>query len=321
MGESNTPEKKTVYQNFYKLILHSLASLLLFYSGYFLPIGGMFVLLFSPSPLALLGIRSGHRLMLAGILLTSFGLFFFDLWLALYFFIGQGLLCIGLVYPHNKVKNGSEALLLCTIISTVSKIIFLAIAIGFTGQNPFMPDQLTMREVLNQMYASMLAQGGGDAASLKESIEQIVAFLPYMLPTVILFSSMLDSFVNYKLCGYLLKKSQITFLPLSPLGEWHFPKSLIWALCLAFILPFLTGESESPLWFMLETNLKFLVSVFFFLQGISVAWWWMARRQLKMIFKVILVILLSLPFFAMWVTALGLGDMAFELRTRLEKRE
>ena len=140
-----------------------------------------------------------------------------------------------------------------------------------------------------------------------------------MLPSVILLSSIFDSFLNYRLCETLQRRrAETLFLTLPPFGEWRFPKSLLWSLACAFLLPFFTGDQGWILWSMLEVNLKFLVLVFFFLQGISLVWWWLSRRAAHFLLRVLVVALLSV--LGPWVAALGVGDLCFDFRARKMKK-
>jgi uncharacterized protein YybS (DUF2232 family) len=241
----------------------------------------------------------------------------FGPWFFLDFLLAQGFLCFGLTLPLGKVKNGGESLLFCTGTSIVSKIIFVTLAFALTGHNPFMLDSNALRTLLAHMYSGVLDQGSRTMV-LDPSMEQAVKLLPYMLPSLILLSSMLDSFLNYRLCETLQRNRAVSLPALPSFGDWRFPKSLLWTLLFAFTLPFLV--EEGPLLMMLEVNLKFLVSVFFFLQGISLVWWWLSRREAHFLLRTLIVILLFLPILGMWAIMLGIGDMCLDFRTKKIQR-
>jgi uncharacterized protein YybS (DUF2232 family) len=108
-------------------------------------------------------------------------------------------------------------------------------------------------------------------------------------------------------------------LPALPsFGYWRFPKSLLWTLLFAFALPFLFEKGYLST--MLEVNLKFLVSVFFFLQGISLIWWWLSQRAVHFLLRVPIVMLLFLPILGMWAIVLGIGDICLDFRTKKIQR-
>jgi uncharacterized protein YybS (DUF2232 family) len=262
--------------------------------------------------------------MTAGVLIMGASLFLlFGPMFAIYFLLMEGLLSFGLTFPSGKVKKGSEALLFCTTLSIVSKVLLMAAEVVLTGHNSFVMESDAMRSAVMQMYTGLLSRDLQSAAALKESMEQMVALAPYMVPSLILAWSMMDSFLNYRLCEAIQRRHSPAFQPLPAFGEWRFPKNILWPLFVAFILPLLFTMEGWPLGIMLEINLKFLVGVFFFLQGLSLIWWWLEKRRIHFVLRVLIMLLLALPILGLWVIALGVGDICFDFRTlrkRFEKK-
>lgn len=320
-GPNKTQKTFISKTSLFRCLTLSLMSALLYGAGAFVPLFGAAALLFSPTPLALLGVRENIKWMIPGLTIAGAVLFLlFGPWFVLYFLVGEGILCFGLALPPGRVKKGSEALFFCTTVSIVSKMLFMGLVVVLTGSNPFVLRADALQGMMMQMYSGMWGQGAGDATAFKESMEQIVALAPYMLPSLIVMSSMLDSFLNYRLCEALQRKRSVVFPPLPSFEKWIFPKSILWALLLAFILPLTVEENAGPVWAMLELNLKFLVNVFFFLQGLSLVWWWLSKRGVHILLRILITLLLTLPILGMWVIALGAGDICLDFRKRKPKK-
>jgi uncharacterized protein YybS (DUF2232 family) len=272
-------------------------------------------LMFSPVPLALLGVRENRGWMIAGVLFV--GTFLFILFgpiLSIYFLLEEGLTGFALALS-SRAKKGNEALFFCTVVSIVSKVLFMTADVVLTGHNPFLPDPRALRSAIMQMYVGLLSGDVQSAAALKESMDQVIALAPYMIPSLIITWSMLDSLLNYRLCEALQRKREVRFPSLHPFGLWRFPKSILWPMLLAFLLPLLPETETSALWIMLEINLKFLVSVFFFLEGISLVWWWLLKHRIHFVLRVLMLLLLTLPILGLWMIGLGAVDICFDLRT------
>jgi uncharacterized protein YybS (DUF2232 family) len=235
-----------------------------------------------------------------------------------YFLLTHGFLCFGLTLPLGKVKSGSEGLLFCTATSIVSKVVFVALSVTLTGKNPFLMDPNSLRVLLANMYSGVLGQAGQGAAFPVVTVERAITLISYMTPSLIIFLSMLDSFLNYRLCEALQRRRAVMLPALPPFGSWRFSGSLLWALLCAFALPFVA--EDRPLAVMLGINLKFLVNVFFFLQGMSLIWWWLTKRAVHVFLRVLIALLLCLPVLGMWVVALGVGDICFDFRTKKMKQ-
>jgi len=299
--------------------------MLLFCLGFFMPPLGIAALVFSPTPMALLGVRENKTLMTLGLLSVTLTLgLVFDSGFALSFLLGYGLLCFGLTLPLGRLEKGSESLLFCVLMSIVSKLLFVMVNMTLRKSHPFEIDLNALRNMLYSMYAGMMSKGGQEALNLEDSLSQVVALIPYMLPFFVIMYSMFDSFLNYRLCEVLQRKREVKFPPLPPFGEWRFPTSLLYVVVFAFVLPFLVEGDDWQVWIMLEYNLKFLINIFFFLQGMALVWWWFskyaARRSFPLPLRIVLIGFLSMPILNTWVVALGFGDICIDFRTKKIKR-
>jgi uncharacterized protein YybS (DUF2232 family) len=314
----------------------SFLSALLFSVGGVIPVFDM-AAFFCPVPLALLGARENDAWATVGLALTSFFLILlFGPSVALYFLLGEGILCLGLTLPLGRAEKGSECLLLCTGVSIVSKILFLLVALQLSGENPFLMGVEAMETFFAQMFTEI--NGASDDAALRESLSRMAESVPYITPSLIVLSSMFDSFLNYKLCERLQRKWLLTqsqnspqsdalqaaehprgmgraFPPLPSFEAWRFPKSLLLALLFAVLLPFLS-EEDDLLAKTMETNLKFIVCVFLFLQGLSLAWWAFAKRSWPLVVRVALIVLLFFPIFGLWAIGFGFVDICLDFRNR-----
>lgn len=322
MAEPNGTRKSYIPgTSFLRCLTLSSLSAFLFYAGSAVHLFGTVAFLFSPTPLILLGVRENMKWMAAGLTLAGAVVFLlFGSGALPYFILGQGLFCFGLALPPGRVEKGSEALLFGTTISVISKVLFMGAVVYLTGSNPYVIRTDALQNVMMQMYSGVLGQGAQTAAAVKESVEQVAALAPYMLPSLILMSAMLDSFLNYRLCESLQRRRTVAFPPLPPFGTWRFPKSILWALLLAFVLPLVPELENEPVMIMLEFNLKFLVNIFFFIQGLSLVWWWLSKRRVHLLLRFLIATLLVLPVLGMWVIALGVGDVCLDFRKRTLKK-
>jgi uncharacterized protein YybS (DUF2232 family) len=289
-------------------------SALLFCVGFLIAFpAGTAALLFCPVPLAILGARENNWWMAAGLAGVSVTLsLFFSPLLCFYFLMGEGILCFGLSLPLGRLERGSESLFFCTGVSILSKIIFFTVMVALTGKNPFVPD-------VNTLSAAFPPEGG-DAALMETSLQQMASLAPYMLPSLILLSSMLDSYLNYRLCEFIQRGHPRAFPALPAFEEWRFPKSLLWVVVVAFGLPVLVETNGWPLGTMLEFNLKFMVTVFFFLQGLSLVWWWLSKRNVHLLLRLVAAGAFFFPLLGVWSVALGVGDLCLDFRARMLKK-
>ncbi len=298
-----------------RMVLFVALTLLLFSVGFFVPVLGFVGFLTVPLPLALLGMRDGGRWQAVGVALAGGGLALLLTPLsALYYLMAQAPLSCALSFVSRGRRKGAEALLLCSGISVISKLLLLGVFLALTGHNPLMPDPEQIRLLLTRLY-SELSLDGERAWALREAVEEMAALFPYMLPSLVLVSSLFEAFVNYGL-GVLCQRGRAQSPPpFPPFSDWRFSGTLLPALFLAF----LTGVFASD-WTpgaMFAMNLKIVLNVFFFVQGLSLIWWWFLRRRVGMFWRCLALAVFVLPVFWLWLVFLGTGDMIFDLRRRV----
>lgn len=300
--------------SFIRVLLLAALAVLLFSSGTFLPILGFWGLLMTPLPLALLGMRQGPRRQTVGTALAAGAvLLLFDPLSAFYFLVSQGPLSFALSLAPRRGRSGGESLLLCSMVSIASKLVLLGVFLALTGRNPLMPDPEQLRQIFSHLYDEVALEGD-QLQALREAVEGMMALFPYMMPSLLLLSSALDAFLNYRL-GEFFQRGRASAPPaLPPFPEWRFSRTLLPAMFLAFFMELAITDWTAGAMFAM--NLKLVLNVFFFVQGLSLLWWWLLRRRVGLLGRFAVLVLLVVPFVWLWLVFLGMGDMIFDLRRR-----
>ena len=83
---------------------------------------------------------------------------------------------------------------------------------------------------------------------------------------------------------------------------------------LAFLMGFFASDWTPGAMFAM--NLKIVLNVFFFVQGLSLIWWWFVRRRVGVFWRCLALAVFALPVCWFWFVLLGVGDMIFDLRRR-----
>ena len=245
-------------------------------------------------------------------------LLFLEPFSVLYFLIGLGPLSYALSLSPRTRGSGAETLLLCAGVSILSKLVLLGVFLALTGINPLMPDPEQIRILLTRLYAELPLEGE-QAWALREAVDEMAALFPYMLPSLIVISSALDAFLNYRLGMFLQRGRTPAPPPLPPFSEWRFSRTLLPAMLLAFLMGLFASEWMSGMMFAM--NLKMVLNVFFFFQGLSLLWWWLKRRRVGILWRCLILAVLAFPLLWIWVVFVGLGDMIFDLRRRAARAE
>ncbi len=295
----------------------------LFLAGHFLPLVGMAFSLVCPAPLVVLGLRHSLGRSVLGVAVATFIIAAFTGVIgALFFCFGFGFLGIALGAFGRRFDKAVDILLYGILVSLGSKLLLMAITVKITGINPFALDEsqiLPMMDKIGSIYSSM---GMPEAAvsSATEQMRAALGLIPLIFPALLVMAATVDCFLSYIVSGVVLKRLGKQKLPAVPgFSYWRFPKSLFWAL-LASIALHLAGSYYPGLAVLQRAglNLRLLVTVLFFIQGLAVTWNFMQARGLGRIVRVLVTGLVFLvPFIAQIVLLLGIIDMWFDLRSRI----
>ena len=298
-----------------RLVSFSALTAFLVSVGLFLPIMGFWGTLLCPLPLAVLGYREGLKWMAPGLFLTELILSFAPS-LALYFVIGCFPLSLAVFLIARTRWTGSESLAVCVLASLGAKLALMAVFWALTGRNILFPDVRQVEVLLQSLSAGMPID---EAEAIREAVRQAVTLFPYMMPSVLLLYSMLDSVIDYSLCCHFLRGAMSKPPALPPLSNWRFPRSLLPAMILSFFLGWVWKTDTWLQGAMFASNLRLVLNVLFFTQGFSLALWWMERRAVKPMLKWPLIALMVFPLMWVWLILLGVSDMAFDFRARAKK--
>ncbi len=289
------------------IIICVVITLALILAGTFLPVLGFVGLMICPLPLAVLACLEGHRSSGIAELLIEATLFFvLSPSMALYYLIGCApVAAIIFMISRNDVKQvkkftAPESLLFCAGGSLLMKVILLVVFWLFTGRNILFPDVSQMDAILSQLYA--------DQPALQNAVRQILYIFPYMLPAMLVIYIAIESYLNYSMTSPDFKL-------------WRFPVSLMPALVFSLVMGYFIDPDKYFIASTFAINLQIILNIFMFIQGLALIFWLMSGFKLRRFTKILICLVLTIPFFWPWLIIAGMCDMALNLRERIKTKE
>lgn len=290
-------------------------------AGSFLPLVGFLGLMLCPLPLCILGSLEGRKSMSIAELMIEATLFLaVSPSMAAYFLVACApLSAMMFVLSQESFKSikkytGGESVIIIAGASIFFKTILLAAFWFFTGKNILFPDVVQMEAAMSQLY--------GDRPELSAALAQVLAVFPHLLPSLLVIYAGVEAYLNCSLCVAVSKKFFPSLKNIPPeLPEfklWKFPASLLMVSVVALILGWAVDVDT---WFtgtMFIMNLQIVVNLLMFIQGLSVAFWIMDGFKLKRGTKILVCLVLTVPFFWPWVIVVGMTETAINLRGRIK---
>ncbi len=294
----------------------------LFLAGHFLPLVGMVFSLVCPAPLVVLGLRQSLGRAVLGVAAATIIIAAFTGVLGAFFFcLGFGFLGIALGALGRRYAKAVDIILYGVLVSLGSKLLLMVIAVKLTGINPFGLDEaqiMPMVERFASIYSSM-GMSGESISSAMDQMQRTLGLIPLIFPALLVMASTVDCFLSYAVSAVVLRRLGREALPRLPeFSHWRFPKSVFWALLVSI------GLHAAGIYFQgfsfLERaglNLRLLITVIFFFQGLAVAWYLMETRGFGRFARFgVTALIFLISFLAQITLILGIIDMWFDLRSR-----
>jgi uncharacterized protein YybS (DUF2232 family) len=300
-------------------------AVVLFLASYVLPVVGMAFALICPAPLVVLGLRHSLARAVLGVFVASFLVSALTgVTGGLFFLLGFGMLGVGLGFFARRFNSSVEILLYGVLVSLGGKLLLMVLVAKITGINPLGLDSGEVNSVMDNVLSLYQRMGmSPEALSMaEEQIRSTLSLLPYVFPALLIMASALDSFLSYVVSRVVMKRIGKGMLPPVPaLSYWRFPKNIFWALLVAILLSLASYIENVPeIIPRIGMNLRILVMILFYLQGLAVAWAYMCHKGAPKILRYIgAVLTLFLPLLTQLVLLLGIIDMWFDLRSRMRR--
>jgi uncharacterized protein YybS (DUF2232 family) len=271
-------------------------------------------------PLIILGKRHGLKYAATSLVAASIiiGMFAGPLYaLTLMFLSGTSSVIMGwLLNLEKKPYTVLGAGVLAALISTVVVIALGQLVTGI----PMMDTIQTVFDESSKMQSSMLNSLGTDPtaieaalAKMKQTKEQVLL----LIPGALVIWAVLSTAFNYWLAAVILRKLRMSVPFLPPFREFALPKNVLMGTLIIYGLSMLATYMKIVDGQALMTNVQLLLIYTFAIQGLSVLLWYMRRRSIGKVFRIMIFIFLVVSSIGvMMLFMLGVSEVAFQFRKR-----
>jgi uncharacterized protein YybS (DUF2232 family) len=316
---SQTPIKPMVESG----ILSAVAILFAIISAY-VPVLGAFVNLIWPVPLALLGVRHGHKwsimaTVVAG-LITAMLLHPLHAVSVVVGFALTGIV-LGLCIRNNL--STVKTLAFGSLASLVSKIAVLGISFFILGTNPLNFQEESMAKGLEQVTNIYRSFGmkEEDLGKLSEMMKTTFDIMKVLLPAGFLLASLFETWLNFMLTRAVLKKLGHQFKPFLAFKYWSFPYSTIYVWAITSGAAILANAYKYELVSKFVINVQILATVVLIAQGLALYFFFSEKYNLsRFVRNCILLLVLSNGFLTQALMFAGAFDLIFDYRKLKESR-
>ncbi|MFD2707198.1 YybS family protein [Salibacterium lacus] len=174
-----------------------------------------------------------------------------------------------------------------------------------------------MRQSAEQAQ-SMLSSLGQETSGELEQYGEMIDRFGQMGPLLIVFTGVLYAFLTQFIAHKVMRRMNMEVEAFPPFRNWNVPRSLLWYYLLTFIV-YLVGAEDGSAVQTVMWNLFPLLETAMALQGFTVIFHYCYSKSIPKAFPILLMIFgLILPFILLLARILGIMDLGFQLKKRLE---
>ncbi|WP_246944294.1 YybS family protein [Bacillus pinisoli] len=235
------------------------------------------------------------------------------------FLYGLSGIVIGYLFKLNRSKL--EVLSGGSIAYIINLLVIYIITTAVFQINPIEEAQKAVDQSINMSREMMEALGQSINEEQINLFAETFELVPLLMPTAIVFVGVFLAFITQIISTRILKRLGLKVEKWPPFRSIQLPKSLIWYYLVTMIAMMFPMEQDS-MFFLAIFNLFHILQLLMILQGFSFIFYFCYHKNVsKGIPITILILSFLLPPLLYIVRIIGIIDLGFNLRARVESKK
>lgn len=230
----------------------------------------------------------------------------------------------GLVIGHfiKERKGRTASFIAATLVFLVTLLLQYVAAIVFFKIN-FVDEMIEMmKESIDTSKSMLAALGQNMDETLFEQFDTFLKMVDTLTPSLFVLTALFAVLLIEVVSFPIVKRFGIKLESWKPFRELILPKSILWYYLVTILVSFAMKPTEGSYWFLALVNSAFILQLLMVIQGLSFIYYICYKKSISKAVPIIATIFTFLtPFLLSIVRILGIIDLGFELRKRLEKSE
>jgi len=286
-------------------------------AGIYIPLLG-YALMLIPVPFIIIGAKHGIKYNILSVIAAALIVgSFTDPMRALFISIFGGLSSLVIGSIINKRDGFRKALLFGSIATLVASVILLTLLSYVSGISvtDIIEESFNFSADINFSIYESLGMDPKTINETKNMMENIKNMSLMLLPSSVIFGSVIFTYLNYTVSGVILRRIGTPVERPGRFSEFRLPRNFLLGSLLIVFLSFIAGKLNIVDFNTLFTNVFYLFFITYLIQGLSVAYFFLEKRGISRGFRVFIVILLLLiPNTGLILMFIGFFDMLFNIR-------
>ncbi len=241
---------------------------------------------------------------------------------AAYVILSYGALGLSIGYGVHKNYKAGKILAITAIISLLSKMLLISAVTQIMGINPLEVQLESMEKGMEYAMGFYDNMGLNVPSDMKDALLSSFELLKITLPALLLLVAVMDSYLNYTVARVVLRRLDLHLDALPVFAQWRAPGNVAAGFALLVVLSLIGGYMGLGSTDIIISNILLLFQIVLLVQGISLAYFLLMRRNINKFVGILLIIfILFNQFMASMAILAGLLDVLFDFRKRLAPKD
>lgn len=277
-----------------------------------------FIIIFYPIPFIVLGVRHGIKFNVLALFASSLLVgILVDITTGFLIFIIMGSLAITLAYMIRKRFSPTDILIISSGIVLIFIILTLYIISYITGVDFSSQLDTSFTLTLNNQLNIIKDMGLSDyeMAKIKDILQTTVEYMIIIIPTILMVSAFLLSYLNYWISTVVLKRIGYKTTNIPNFSKLRLPGNIILGTLILFLGASLIKYLKIFYYEAIFLNITTFISFIFFIEGLSLIVYLMNKSNINKFLKAVLILFIVISFpLSVIISIVGLLDVIFDFR-------
>lgn len=299
---------------FETIFIIAIATTFLLIGIYYIP----WIMFLYPIFFIVLGVRNGVIYNIISLIISSLSIgIMIDIISGILVFLTFAPLSIGLNYIIKKRRKSFESIAISTIILLFSFLLVINIMGDMSGVDIINQIEDSFTQTLNSQIEMLkdMDLSAYEVLKIRDVLENSVDYVILIIPAIIIIFSLIVAYLNYLISSLILRRLGYGIVSIPKFAKFKLPNNVLLGTGIMFLGAFIIKALELFYYETILLNVTVIASFMFFTQGLSVIDYKLAKKKLRRIPRVFIILFFTIILPLGWlISFIGILDVIMDFR-------
>lgn len=232
-----------------------------------------------------------------------------------------GIAGIVMGYLIQKKESKENILIVSSLVFLFALVVEFALASLFFNFNFIQQYEEVARSTVTHYINTLEEFGQTLPMNIEEQLWNIIDTIISLVPTFLVATVFTITLIIMAINFPIIKRLGMSVPKFQPFRTLNFPKGILWLYLLVIVLTMTVTNESSSFWYMAILNANLILQALLIIQGLAFIFYFSYQKKWPKVVPILAIVLsFIMPFFLLFVRVLGIIDIGFDLRQRLNAK-